>query len=47
MAENQFIGSIGSTFLGIRGAFNEGVVTWNNIYTRENQKYFDWDKRSG
>ena len=34
MAENAFIGSIGETFLGIRGAFDDGVATWNNIYTK-------------
>ena len=33
-ADNQFIGSIGSTFLGIQGALDDGVVTWNNIYTK-------------
>ena len=34
MEENEFIGSLGSTFLGIRGDFDDGVVTWNNIYTQ-------------
>jgi len=34
MEENQFIGSIGSTFLGIRADFDDGVVTWKNIYTQ-------------
>ena len=33
-ADNEFIGSIGSTFLGIRGRFDDGVVTWHNIYTK-------------
>lgn len=31
--DSEYISTIGSTFLGISGLFDDGIITWMNIYT--------------
>ena len=32
--DSTFLASIGTTYLGIQGQFDNGVVTWEDIYTK-------------
>ena len=44
LEDSHFLTSIGNTYLGIRGKFENQFVNWTNIYTNEEQKYFEWYK---
>ena len=30
--DNDFLASLGSTYLGIRGKLEDGIIIWKNIY---------------